>query len=126
MPASTATRSSVGTTSDYRQSLDLRTATITTSLDWTAPSGRVSTLTYAVNADQSHTHLGTTTLTVVPHWSGPATVTDLLDSFGFNTVDAGPLKEGWRIQRDTPGYGPRRTAEQLKADLAAAKRYRDM
>jgi hypothetical protein len=30
--------------------------------------------------------------------------------FGFDTVDAGPLKEGWRIQRDTPGYGPRRTA----------------
>ena len=35
------------------------------------------------------------------------------------------LKEGWRIQRDTPGYGPRRTAEQLRTDLAAAKRYAD-
>lgn len=32
-----------------------------------------------------------------------ATVTRLLDQFGFDTVDAGPLKEGWRIQRDTPG-----------------------
>lgn len=31
----------------------------------------------------------------------------------------------WRIQRDTPGYGPRRTAEQLRGDLAAAKRYAD-
>ena len=38
-----------------------------------------------------------------------AAVTRLLDQFGFDTVDAGPLKEGWRIQRDTPGYGPRRT-----------------
>src|SRR5213596_2410710 len=47
-----------------------------------------------------------------------ATVTDLLDQFGFDTVDAGPLKEGWRIQRDTPGYGPRRTAEELRKDLA--------
>ena len=47
---------------------------------------------------------------------------DLLDQFGFDTVDAGPLKEGWRIQRDTPGYGPRRTAEELRRDLAAAKR----
>ena len=55
-----------------------------------------------------------------------ATVTRLLDQFGFDTVDAGPLREGWRIQRDTPGYGPRRTAEQLRQDLAAAKRYRDM
>ena len=52
-----------------------------------------------------------------------ATVTRLLDVFGFDVVDAGPLKEGWRIQRDTPGYGPRRTAEQVRTDLAAAKRY---
>lgn len=53
-------------------------------------------------------------------------VTRLLDQFGFDTVDAGPLKEGWRIQRDTPGYGPRRTAEELRKDLAAARRYADM
>jgi predicted dinucleotide-binding enzyme len=53
-------------------------------------------------------------------------VTEMLDAFGFDTVDAGPLKEGWRIQRDTPGYGPRRNAEELRGDLAAAKRYRDM
>jgi predicted dinucleotide-binding enzyme len=54
------------------------------------------------------------------------TVTRLLDQFGFDTVDAGPLKEGWRIQRDTPGYGPRRNAEELRRDLATAKRYRDL
>jgi predicted dinucleotide-binding enzyme len=53
------------------------------------------------------------------------TISDLLDQFGFDVVDAGPLKEGWRIQRDTPGYGPRRTAEELRRDLAAAKRYAD-
>jgi 8-hydroxy-5-deazaflavin:NADPH oxidoreductase len=52
-----------------------------------------------------------------------ATATHLLDQFGFDTVDAGPLREGWRIQRDTPGYGPRRTADELRKDLAAAKRY---
>jgi 8-hydroxy-5-deazaflavin:NADPH oxidoreductase len=55
-----------------------------------------------------------------------AAVTALLDEFGFDTVDAGPLAEGWRIQRDTPGYGPRRNAVELRADLAAARRYRDM
>ena len=54
-----------------------------------------------------------------------AAVTSLLDEFGFDTVDAGPLKEGWRIQRDTPGYGPRRNADELRRDLAAAKRYKD-
>jgi predicted dinucleotide-binding enzyme len=53
-------------------------------------------------------------------------VTEMLDAFGFDTVDAGALKEGWRIQRDTPGYGPRRNAEELQRDLEAAKRYRDM
>lgn len=51
-----------------------------------------------------------------------ARITALLDEFGFDTVDAGPLSESWRIERDTPGYGPRRNAEELKADLAAAKR----
>jgi len=51
-----------------------------------------------------------------------ATVARLIDEFGFDTVDAGPLAESWRIQRDTPGYGPRRNAEELRGDLAAAKR----
>ena len=55
-----------------------------------------------------------------------AAVTRLLDQFGFDAVDAGPLKEGWRIQRDTPGYGPRRTADELRRDLVAAKRYAEM
>ena len=49
-------------------------------------------------------------------------VAALIDQFGFDTVDVGPLSESWRIQRDTPGYGPRRTAEALRTDLAAAKR----
>jgi predicted dinucleotide-binding enzyme len=55
-----------------------------------------------------------------------ATVTELLDTFGFDAVDAGPLAEGWRIQRDTPGYGARLNAAELREALASAKRYRDM
>lgn len=55
-----------------------------------------------------------------------ATVTRLIDQFGFDVVDAGALAEGWRIQRDTPGYGPRRSADELRRDLAAAKRYAQM
>jgi predicted dinucleotide-binding enzyme len=51
-----------------------------------------------------------------------ATVARLIDQFGYDVVDAGPLKDSWRIQRDTPGYGPRRTADELRRDLAAAKR----
>jgi predicted dinucleotide-binding enzyme len=49
-------------------------------------------------------------------------VADLIDRFGFDVVDIGPLSESWRIQRDTPGYGPRRTADDLRRDLAAAER----
>jgi predicted dinucleotide-binding enzyme len=49
-------------------------------------------------------------------------VATIIDRFGFDVVDAGPLSESWRIQRDTPGYGPRRNAQELRADLAAAKR----
>ena len=52
-----------------------------------------------------------------------ATVTRLIDQFGFEAVDMGPLEESWRIQRDTAGYGPRRTAPELRRDLEAAKRY---
>jgi predicted dinucleotide-binding enzyme len=50
------------------------------------------------------------------------TVAQLIDQFGFDVVDMGPLSESWRIQRDTPGYGPRRTADELRRDLAAARR----
>jgi predicted dinucleotide-binding enzyme len=53
------------------------------------------------------------------------TVVRLIDRFGFDTVDGGPIAESWRIQRDTPGYGPRRTTDELRKDLAAAKRYQE-
>ena len=52
-------------------------------------------------------------------------VTRLIDQFGFDTVDGGRLQESWRIQRDTPGYGPRRTVDELRKDLAAAKRLKE-
>ena len=55
-----------------------------------------------------------------------AAATELFDRFGFDAVDAGPLAEGWRYQRDTPAYGPRQDTAQLSGALASAKRYRDM
>lgn len=55
-----------------------------------------------------------------------ATVAALLDEFGFDVVDAGPLAEGWRSQRDTPAYVTRLTEGQLRQALSQAKRYRDM
>ena len=54
------------------------------------------------------------------------TVAKLIASFGFDAVEVSPLSEGWRIQRDTPAYVTRHTAETLRTALAGAKRYRDM
>jgi predicted dinucleotide-binding enzyme len=55
-----------------------------------------------------------------------ATVGRLIDSFGFDPLEGSPLSEGWRIQRDTPGYGPRLTLEALRDALVRARRYRDL
>jgi 8-hydroxy-5-deazaflavin:NADPH oxidoreductase len=49
-------------------------------------------------------------------------VAELIDGFGFDVVDAGPLAESWRIQPGTPGYVQQLNAEQLTAALAAASR----
>ncbi|NJC70636.1 NADPH-dependent F420 reductase [Planosporangium thailandense] len=68
-----------------------------------------------------------------------ATVTAFLDEIGYDTVDAGPLAEGWRFQRDTAAYanlyfvagtafgevGAPADADTVRAALAAARRYAD-
>ena len=36
-----------------------------------------------------------------------ATVAALIDELGFDTVDVGLLGDSWRIEPNTPGYGPR-------------------
>src|SRR3954447_7152415 len=69
------------------------------------------------------------------------TVTEFLDSIGYDAHDVGPLAGAWRYQRDTAPYvmpyaapgpaapaGPGRqvTREELTEKLAAAVRYRDM
>jgi 8-hydroxy-5-deazaflavin:NADPH oxidoreductase len=51
-----------------------------------------------------------------------AQVAELIDDFGFDVTDVGPLAESWRIQPGTPGYVQRMNAEELTAALASAKR----
>ena len=62
----------------------------------------------------------------------------LLDTLGYDVVDAGPLSEGWRFEPDTPAYGlpydgspdgtwggdtaTRVSADEMRAALAAATR----
>ncbi|QCB92450.1 NADPH-dependent F420 reductase [Cellulomonas shaoxiangyii] len=55
-----------------------------------------------------------------------ARVAAFVDEIGFDVVELSPLSEGWRVQRDTPAYDNRGPADSLRADLAAARRYRDM
>ncbi|OMH31586.1 NADPH-dependent F420 reductase [Tersicoccus sp. Bi-70] len=55
-----------------------------------------------------------------------AQVSALINEFGFDVVDAGPLAEGWRYQRDTEAYVDRYDADGLRTALGNAKRYRDM
>ncbi|AEH11482.1 MULTISPECIES: NADPH-dependent F420 reductase [Protofrankia] len=73
-----------------------------------------------------------------------AAVTAFLDAIGYDAVDAGPLSEGWRFQRDTAAYatlyfdrssasgqdgfpaaGVPADAATLRAALAAVRRYAD-
>ena len=51
-----------------------------------------------------------------------ATVAALIDEFGFDVVDGGPIADSWRIQRDAPGYFQPDDADGLRAHLAAAVR----
>ncbi|WP_435129356.1 ricin-type beta-trefoil lectin domain protein [Actinacidiphila sp. bgisy144] len=84
-----------GTTSGYRQSLDIRTGVITTSFDWTSPAGDRTSFVYAVNANRAQGHLGTVTVRAVPHWSGTATAVDEFDGRGLdNATAADPAVDG--------------------------------
>jgi predicted dinucleotide-binding enzyme len=58
--------------------------------------------------------------------SARATAASFVDELGFDVVDLGPLAEGWRVQRDTPGYTTDLDAGQLRQAAAEARRYREM
>ena len=61
-------------------------------------------------------------------WLKPLTTRDVgrCRCTSSDVVDLGPLSEGWRVQRDTPGYGPDLDADQLREAAAGARRYHDM
>src|SRR6201994_3130594 len=70
---------SAGTTSGWRQSLDLHTGVISTNATWKAPDGHTTRLAYQVFTDRANAHLGLVQPTLTPQWSGTATVTDEID-----------------------------------------------
>jgi predicted dinucleotide-binding enzyme len=61
-------------------------------------------------------------VTASDHEDAAAFVTKLYDEFGFDTVNAGPLSESWRVDRDRPAYSARANVAELTAKLADAPR----
>jgi len=82
------------------------------------------------------------TLTIAgDDYAAKQTVTQFLDAIGYDTLDVGPLAEGWRLQRGTSAYvspyavpgttypdwsARPTTPDMLRVALEAARRYRDM
>jgi trehalose/maltose hydrolase-like predicted phosphorylase len=82
-----------GQTSQWRQSIDLKTGIITTRALWRSSSGHMTELTYEVLTDRSRPHVGLVRLTLTPRWSGPATVTDSIDGSSANLSTQ--VGKGW-------------------------------
>src|SRR5580658_5046894 len=82
-----------GHTSQWRQSIDLRTGVIATSARWTAPDGHATDLSYEVLTDRARAEVGVVRLEMTPHWSGTATVTDDID--GSPATLTTQLDKGW-------------------------------
>lgn len=72
--------------SRYRQTQFLACGLVRTSLTWTAADGRSTDLTYDVLTDRNDPHVGAVRLRMTPHWSGDATVTDVLDGDGARRI----------------------------------------
>ena len=51
-----------------------------------------------------------------------AVVEAMIDEFGFDALDGGPLADSWRIERDQPGYARPDARADLERHLAAAVR----
>ncbi len=84
---------SSGQLGGWRQTIDFHTGMITTAARWTAPNGHQTDLTYQVLTDRSRQFVGLVRLTMTPHWSGTATVDDVIDGTPANLTSQ--VAKGW-------------------------------
>jgi trehalose/maltose hydrolase-like predicted phosphorylase len=84
---------SSGHVSGWRQSIDFHTGAVSTSARWTAPDGHVTDISYQALTDRARQFVGVVRLTLTPHWSGTATVTDLID--GTPATLTTQVAKGW-------------------------------
>ncbi|MFD7922064.1 discoidin domain-containing protein [Streptomyces sp. NPDC059740] len=102
-PQTFSSATAAGQVSHYRQTLHLRCGLVRTSLTWTAADGRRTDLTYDVIADRTHPHAAAVHLRLTPHWSGRATVTDVIDGRGARRIEQ---TGGGARPEAAPGTGP--------------------
>ncbi|MEU7138019.1 discoidin domain-containing protein [Nocardia sp. NPDC046473] len=83
----------------------LRCGLVRTALTWTSRDGKATDLVYDVVTDRVDPHVGAVHLTLVPHWSGAITVTDLLDGAGARRMTQteggagdGAIRVGFRTE----------------------------
>jgi trehalose/maltose hydrolase-like predicted phosphorylase len=88
-----------GQISHYEQALDMRSATVTTSMTWTPKAGRATAIRYEVLANRSREHLGQVRVTVTPAWSGQLSLTVLLDGQGAERIT--PVSQNVDTAADT-------------------------
>ncbi|MFL5862757.1 MAG: discoidin domain-containing protein [Solirubrobacteraceae bacterium] len=73
--------------SNYQQTEDLQTGTVTTSGTWTSPHGEQATFEYQVFTDLARKHVGAVSLKLTPQWTGRTTVAGLLDGAGASRLN---------------------------------------
>jgi trehalose/maltose hydrolase-like predicted phosphorylase len=89
----TAFSLTAGTTTNWKQSIDLHTGIVTTTARWTAPNGHVTDLSYQVLTDRARPNVGLVQLTLTPQWTGTATVTDTIDGTPADLTTQ--VSKGW-------------------------------
>ncbi|MFD6157738.1 discoidin domain-containing protein [Nocardia sp. NPDC060256] len=90
---------------NFSQTGYLRCGLVRTALTWTSRDGKATDLVYDVVTDRVDQHVGAVHLTLVPHWSGAITVTDLLDGAGARRMTQteggagdGAIRVGFRTE----------------------------
>ncbi|MFB2554877.1 NADPH-dependent F420 reductase [Herbiconiux liangxiaofengii] len=118
--------------SGHIQELDDETTTTSERLQALFPSARVVKAFNSIYAEDiaANARPGGSPVRALPVASDDASakvaVAQLIESIGYDVVDAGPLSEGWRFQRGTPAYVVPLTRSELIEALQQARRYRDM
>ncbi len=74
--------------SNYRQTIDMHAAIVTTSMTWTPAPGKATFVSFEVLANRAHMHLGEVRVSIRPSWSGTLALTGLLNGQGARRIAA--------------------------------------